>query len=816
MYEFKPVTARILAKRDRIRDRVLIFRAQRGQIVTEASKKYGATVPIIKRALLFKEICEKIDLFIGDDEIIVGSKGGDEFACPTYSEWMTDKWVTGSIAEGRWTLKEDGYYYSPPDEELKQKISAEDYQILLDIEPYWDEHRVGATADAWKPEFFDELSRLVVSTYHDKGMHLAGLSPGHLIPGFKRIISTGFKAIRDEAQSHLDELRGNTMGDDINRYLFYQSLVITCDAAIVLVGRYAKAVRDKAEAWDEPVRKAELIRMADALDNIKEKPAANFHEAMQLYMMYQVILQNGSRIPCLALGRIDWILWPYLKKDLEEGILTESVAQEMVDSFFLKANCFYEAGPPSLITYTGLGNTYQHTTIGGVDPETGEDSTNPMTYMVLETVGRLRLHDPTISLRFNRNSPDELWNCAIATSKLVGGLPLYQNDEVIIPGLIKNLGFELKDARDYGFIGCQEIVGSGNDYPSPNGMFPPHCSVWLGIVLDMAINNGINPKNGEQANLHTGYLSEMKSMDEVRQAVADLTRYLLKMYVSINNYTEAVTKYHCAEPILSMSIEGCMEKGKDVVDGGAKYNSYGGAAVGLATLADSLATIKYMVFDKKLISGKELLDAVLANWEGHEPLRQQILSEVPHFGNDDPYVDEEYKFVADLYTEVCGECYSERAKVYKAGLYGAADHVAQGYKTWATPDGRKDMEPIADAASPAQGRDKNGPTAVFRSALCFDHTGLQGGMALNMRMHPSVLSNDEGVSKLRDMTKVYFENGGLEVQYNIIDTDTLRKAQTHPDEYRHLVVRIAGYSAYFIELDRDLQDDIISRNEISF
>ena len=816
MYEFRTVTPRIQAQRERIRDRVLIFEAQRGLIFTEASKRYGATVPIIKRALIFKEICEKLDLYVGDDEIIIGSKGGYEFTCPTYSEWMPDDWITNGIADGRWTLEQDGYYHSPQDEELKQVISPKDYQTLLDIEPYWEEHRVGATAEAWKPEFYEELSRLVASTYREGGMFLAGLSPGHLIPGFKRIISKGFKAIRDEAQSHLDELRGNTMGEDVNRYLFYQSLVITCDASILLVDRYAKAVREKAESCNEPARKAELFKMADVLDTIKEKPAGNFHEAIQLYMMYQVILHNGSRIPCLALGRIDWILWPYLKKDLEAGVLTEIEAQEMVDSFFLKANCFYEAGPPPIVSYAGLGNTYQHTTIGGVDPETGKDSTNPLTYMVLETVGRLRLHDPTISLRFNRNSPDELWDCAIATSKLVGGLPLYQNDEVIIPGLVKNLGFELKDARDYGFIGCQEIVGSGNDYPAPNGVFPAHCSVWWGIVFDMAINNGINPQNGEQASLHTGYLSEMKSMDEVRKAVEDMGRYLLKMYVSINNYSEEVTKYHCAEPILSMSIDGCMEKGKDVVFGGAKYNSYGGAAVGLATLADSLATIKYMVFDKKLISGKELMDAVLANWEGHEPLRQQILAEVPHFGNDDPYVDDEYKFVADLYTDICSECYSERSNVYKAGLYGAADHVSQGYFTWATPDGRKNAEPIADAASPAQGRDKNGPTAVFRSALCFDHTGLQGGMALNMRMHPSVLSNDEGVGKLRDMTKVYFENGGLEVQYNIIDTETLRKAQTHPDEYRDLVVRIAGYSAYFIELDRDLQNDIISRNEIHF
>ena len=433
--------------------------------------------------------------------------------------------------------------------------------------------------------------------------------------------------------------------------------------------------------------------------------------------------------------------------------------------------------------------------------------------MVLETVGRLKLHDPTISLRINKNTPDELWECALETTKLVGGLPLFQNDEVIIPSLIKELDFELEDARNYGIIGCQEIVGSGCDFPAPNGMYPPHASVWWGSILNMAINNGINPYNGEQASLKTGYLYEMNSMEEVREAVSKMARYIMKLFISANNYAEYVSQQNTTQAILSISIEGCMESGKDCAMGGAKYNSYGGTATGLATIADSLTTIKYMCFDKKLITTRELYDAVMANWEGYETLRQRILNEVPHYGNADPYADEELKWCCDLYYEICQECYSVRSKVYKSGLYGAADHVAQGYLTWATPDGRKLGEPIADAMSPAQGRDKNGPTAVFISTCSFDHHRYLGGIALNLRMHPSVLSNEEGIAKLRDMTKTYFENGGLEVQYNVVDTDTLRAAQEEPEKHRDLVVRIAGYSAYFVELGRDLQNDIISRNE---
>ncbi len=329
----------------------------------------------------------------------------------------------------------------------------------------------------------------------------------------------------------------------------------------------------------------------------------------------------------------------------------------------------------------------------------------------------------------------------------------------------------------------------------------------------MAINNGKNPFNGEQSSLETGFLYEMNSIEEVRSAVEKMGRYIMRLYITANNYAEYISPYFSTQPALSISMEGCMENGKDCVKGGCKYNSYGGTATGLATLADALSTIKYMCFDKKLVSTRTLYDAVMADWEGYEPLRQQILNEVPHYGNADPYVDEELKWCVDLYYTICKEMYSARSKVYKAGLYGASDHIAQGYFTWATPDGRKFGEPIADAMSPAQSRDKNGPTAVFVSSCCFDHHHYLGGIALNLRMHPTVLSRDDGIAKLRDMTKAYFENGGMEVQYNVVDTDTLRAAQADPGTYRDLVVRIAGYSAYFVELGTDLQNDIIARNE---
>jgi formate C-acetyltransferase len=813
MYEFREASERILRLRQQIRDRVLSCDAERSNIITAAYQKFENVLPIIKKPLALYELCAQMTVLIGDDELIVGNKGPSIFSSPGYPEWGVTDWILEPLSQGEWTLGDDGLLHNPPEEEVRQTIAPKDFEDLQSVADYWQTHRIGKAADAWKPDEYQELERLSVSSYVPGGMGLISLPTGHLVAGYKKIVDGGYQAIRNEAQAWIDAHYGNLMGEDIDRYMFYKSALITCDAAILLIHRYAAACAKKAAATADPARKAELEQMATSIEWLAENPARTFWEALQATMFYQVFMNIDVNIPAPALGRIDQYTWPYLKRDLEAGTITLDQAQELIDAFFLKANCFYGAGPGKLVDTTGIGNTYQHTTIGGVDPQTGEDATNPVTYMVLETVGRLKLHDPTISLRTNANTPDELWDCAIQTSRLVGGLPLYQNDEVIIPALIAERGFSLTDARDYGIIGCQEIVGCGNDFPAPNGLFPPHASVHWGKIFDMAINNGINPQNGEQASIQTGYLYQMQSIEEVREAVARMGRHVMKLFLSINNYADYVGRYTTTEASLSISMDGCMERGIDAAHGGCKYNGWGGTATGLATLADSLSTIKYMVFDKQLVSARELLNAVLANWEGYEELRLQILNEVPHYGNANPYVDEELKWCVELYYEICQECTNTRGGRYTAGLYGASDHVHQGYGTWATPDGRRTGEPIADAMSPAQSRDIKGPTAVFTSTCCFDHHHYMGGIALNLRMHPSALKSSEGAAKLRDLTKTYFESGGMEVQYNVVDSATLRQAQENPADYRDLVVRIAGYSAYFVELGADLQNDIISRNE---
>jgi pyruvate formate-lyase/glycerol dehydratase family glycyl radical enzyme len=815
MYESRPVTNRIQHMRELIRDRVIRNDAERAIIMTEAHKKYEHVVPVIKKPLAMHEYCKKKKVRVEDFEVIVGNRGEYFLGNTHLVEWHgtdIDAFTNDPSKPGSWLIEEDGLYHNPKEDLVRLTISPDDVEKLRSVSDYWKEHAYTRIADAWQPDGYDDLCRLNVSK-NVPGSPLIMMQSGHLSPGYKKIIDKGFGAIRKEAQDWIDEHHGNIMGKDTKRYLFYKSVVITCDAITVLIRRYGEACYRKAKICEDEERKKELMWMGDGLMWISKNPARTFWEALQLTALYQLYLYSETFFPGPAFGRIDQYTWPFLKADLESGRIDMDQAQEYLDAFFLKANCYYRGETGKLVETVGAGNTYQHTTIGGVDPGTNEDATNPVTYMVLASISRLRLHDPTISLRINKNTPEDLWNLAIRTSRICGGLPLFQNDDVIIPGLVKELGFELKDARDYCIIGCQEIVGSGNDYAAANGVSPPYASIHHGVVLDMAINNGINPFNNEQCEIHRGYLYEMETIDDVKNAYREILEYVLKLQVSVDNYVEYIIQYNAPEAGLSVSMDGCMEKGMDATWGGCKYNSYGGTASGLATIADSLTAIRYMVFDKKLCTARELLDAVLANWEGHEDLRQRIINEAPHFGNADPYADEMMQWVIDTYYDVCKQCHSERAKVYKAGLYSAADHVGQGYTTWATPDGRRTGEPIADAASPVQGRDQNGPTAVCLSSVCYDHKKFMDGVCVNIKIHPTALRGEEGIAKLRMMTQAYFNKGGLEIQYNIVDTDTMRAAQADPATYRDLVVRIAGFSAYFVELGLDNQNDLISRTE---
>ena len=720
MYKFRPVSPRIQSLRQRIRDRVIQTDAERAVITTDAYKKYNGAPAVIRNAYVLYEICDKMTLRVEDEDVIVcnmspnfcGTSINPEYGCG---------WMPLMIDAGVYKLEEDGLYHNLPDDEIPFTMTPEDYETFHKLSEYWAGKTYTDIFNAWKPESYDELARLRVS-HAVPGPEIVSLPGGHTTPGYRKIVDKGYAAIRKEAEDWLEAHKSRNYGGEVmKQHMFYTSVVIVCDAAKRLAERYAEACLKKAETVSDEARKAELERMAEGLRWIGENPARTFRESVQAEMLYIMILLISGITDIGSCGRFDQIHGKYLKADLEAGRITLEEAQEVVDNFFLNISRNWSATLPELAKIIGVGNTYMHTTIGGVDPVTGKDAINEVTFMVLETVGRLGLHDPTITLRLTKDSPQEIYDCAIECTKLVGGLPLYYNDEVVVPGIKKEMGWTIEEARDYALIGCQEITGSGFEYASCNGIIPPHGTIYYNVCLIMALNDGKNPMNGEQASIHTGYLYDMKSIEEVKEAYLKMADYALSLQTELNNYNEYMVEYNMCQPMLSISMEGCMESGKDVTWGGTKYTTFGGTGTGLATVADSLSTIEYACFDKKICTTRELYDAMMANWEGYEDLQQKLLAVVPHFGNNDPYADKWMKFATESYADLCAEKSTRYAKYYRAGLYGASDHVSQGYVTWATPDGRVAGTPIADAASPAQGRDKNGPTAVLVSSCCYNH-----------------------------------------------------------------------------------------------
>lgn len=812
MYRFREVSDRIAVYREKVRDRLIIGDGVRERLRLEGEKKYHNFPPILKKAYIARHVIENMPLYIQEDEMFFGDLCTKNWGAASGLFWLK------ADIENTWPVEEDGLHHAPMDDPQYSKqrlaISLEDLRELRAIMK--KKFELGLlNGEEWLPDGAKEFFATQASDYGKIGGFPVMLPPGHLTPGFQTILKRGYEEIRLQARSWLDAHEGNIQGDDMGKYMFYKAAEVCCESAETMTRRFAEALKQRARETVDPERKKEYECRAESMEWISRYPARTFWEALEQVMMYNLFLKVDNDPGVTSLGRFDQYAWPYLKKELGEGTITLDQAQELVDAFFLKINTFFGGGFGKTSQTAGIGHLGQHTTIGGCIPETGKDAVNPVSYMVLEAMSRLELHEPTVSLRCMQNTPKELWDCAMATSMRVGGLPLLQNDEVIVPALMQELGFELEDARNFAFIGCQEITGSGNDYPAPNGSAMGHSGIYWAIVLDMVLNNGVNPINGVKApdKVCSGYLYDFKSMEELKAAYEKLADWMLTWSASLNNYTEHEYFRLYPFPNLSISTEGCMETGRDVSEGGAKYNSYGGTATGLATTADSLTALKYMVYDKKIVSAEEYLKAILANWEGYEPLRQKILTEVPHYGNADPYADEEMKYMIDLYYRLSRKYSTHRCKVYKCGTFGASDHVVQGEITWATPDGRRTGEPIADASSPCQGRDICGPTAVFRSSTSFDHSHFMDGMALNLKIHPTALQANDGITKLEDVTKAYFEMGGMEVQYNVVDGKTLRRAQKNPEKYHNLVVRIAGFSAYFVDMTEAMQADIISRAE---
>jgi len=759
---------------------------------------------ILRRAKAMREIYEKIPVRIGDDEVIVGAQSATYRGGALYPEncvtYIKDEIGSGTIA----TREIDPY-----------DIADEDRVYVNNTVDYWLKgESTHAKTQAYYPEEYAPHDFNGVTMIGR--MCISDTPVGHFVTGYDKAIRVGFKAIKEEAEQKMAEIVARTMPGNTNeQYNFYRAVAIVCEGMITLTKRYAALAREKAAIEKNPERRDELLKMGEVLDWCMENPCRTYHEALQCLYMYQTCLCLEANMHGITMGRVDQYLGDFLERDLANGSITEADAQELLDMFYLKVA---EMNKPwsNGATQSAPGYTSgQLMSMGGVD-KNGNDSSNRVTYMMLQCVSRLVLHDPPQSLRIHKNTPPELWEAAIETTKICGGLPTFENDDVIIPALIKR-GLTLEDARNYSPIGCVEPGGNGNDWPACGGTGSMSYINLPNAVL-LAINDGrltmplFTPPGGEvpQVGLPTGHLYEMETFEQVKEAYRKQVEFFVRWHVLINNNAEYVTRELLPLPVVSATMGGCMESGRDVMYGGAKYNGSGIPGIGIGNVADSLFMIKHLCFDTKKCTTRELYDALINNWKGYEDLQQYIKSSNLHYGNAVREVDELAAWASETFAETVTSCSGPRCN-YTAAMFPVTANVMFGMFTGATPDGRTAGTPLADGISPVQQMDKNGPTAVVTSVAAIDQTSFANGTLLNMKFSPSALNGKDGITKLSQLIQTYFELGGMELQINVISAETLKDAQRNPENYKNLVVRVAGFSAYFVELHITGQNDLISR-----
>ena len=807
MYKKAPITDRVARIRERYRNTTPRIDLNRYRLVTEFYMENPQLQGNLKRAKNLRNLFENMPTPVFEDDLIVGFPGTTYRSCALYPEHGGVAYIDRDVQNGKiMTRKTDPYMIDPEDAEYLHKTA-----------PFWDKNNYGVMADEYSPRPAVNYEGNGVMGYRSRGTY--GGPTGHFTCNHFRAVDVGFKAIADQAVAKMREMEENGIfGQDIYKYNFYRGVEIVCTGFIHYAERYGAALEKMAEECTDEARKAELLEMADTMNWIIKNPARNFHDAIQIVYFYQLSNMLDAQLHGTSLGRVDQYIGKYYEKDLAEGKITPEKAQELVDCFVLKLAENNKVAPGGDGWNAAPGYTSgQLMTIGGVKPD-GTDATNPVTYMFLQANGRMQLHDPPMALRIHENTPDDLWEAAIEASKLAGGVPSYEYDGVIIPALMKR-GVELEDARNYSLMGCVEPAAYA-EWACPGGT---GTCVYLNIavLLLIAINNGTNPYQApgapapKQTCLPTGYLYEMNSIEEVMEACEKQMNYLAKLQANSVNAWESMASYHVQLPLVSCMYDGCMEKGMDVMQGGAKYNSTGTSCVGVGNLADSVSMIDHLCFKTKKCTTRELYDALMSNWEGYEELLQYINGKAPHFGNADPECDKYMTWAASMYADAVLKTSGPRGNHYQAGCYPVTLNVLYGYVTPATPDGRKAGEPLTDGISPRQGMDKGGPLTTINSLLTFDQTNFSNGTLCNMKFHPTALNREDGWRKLRAVMDTYFAGGGMELQLNIVSADILKDAQKNPENYKDLVVRVAGFSAYFVEVFKESQDDLIRRTEMS-
>ena len=785
---FSPRSARIESLRQGILESEPTVGLERARIVTQAYRENQDQPILIKRAKALEAILHNMTIFINDGDLLVGNQGEGLRYPQIYPEnfvaWMGDeiemqKMQTRTVNPVR--------------------IPRDIWPELGEIAEYWRGHTLVEQCYAeFPPEVMRARQALVFTVSLEKN------AMGHCVLDYPALLVKGYDGIRDEAAGKLRDLDLTEPGAEESSH-FWQAMIIICDAVTHFANRYAELARKLAGQEPDARRQAELKEIARICRKVPAGPAETFHEALQSIWLAHLVNCLETNAYSMSFGRIDQYLLPYLESDLNAGRQDQDAAQELLNCFWCKTNEIIHLDDTEMVYFHGGHPMGQHVTVGGITRE-GGDATNLLSRMCLEAHATVQMAQPDFSVRFHPNSPKDFQTRTAEVISLGLGLPQIFNDEVLIKALV-NDGLPLDEARDYTPTGCVENATPKCWIRAPGG--------WLNLpkILELALNQGRCMLSGELAGLKTKPAEEIDSFADLMSILRSQLKYAVEQHVTWSNLIDDVHAKVMPQPSVSMFIEDCMDTGRDATSGGARYNFTSPLMVGIATIADSLAAIKKLVFEEGRISMPELLSALRDDFEGHEILRAKLINKAPKYGNDLDYVDDLARDISVWFCDEFAKYSNTRGGKFRAGFWSVTANYGLGNNTAATPDGRPARAPLSDSITPGSGRDLTGITASLKSASKLDQGRASNGTVLNRHITPAEMQGEDKLDKFLDMVNGYFELGGSNLGFNVISSQTLREAQIRPDDYAGLMVKVAGYAALFTELGEPCQNELIRRTE---
>jgi pyruvate formate-lyase/glycerol dehydratase family glycyl radical enzyme len=758
---------------------------------TETYKKYEGALSIPElRGQVLKDYFSTKTLYIGEGELIVGEKGDSPQASPTFPELCCHTLEDMHVMNDR--------------ELINFKVKEEDYKLQEDVLiPYWDKrsirnkilsHMTQEWKDAYEAGLFTEF------------MEQRG--PGHTV-GSVKIYEKGFLDYKEDIQKVIDSLDFMHDTEALDKKNELEGMKLACDAILILGERYAAYARELAEKETDATRKEELLQIAANCDVVPARKPETYWQAIQMYWFVHLgVTTELNPWDAYSPGRLDQHLNPFYEKDIESGALNDEKALEILECLWVKFN--NQPAPPKVgitlkesSTYTDFANL----NTGGITP-TGENGVNNVSYLILECMDEMKLLQPSSNVQISRKTPQKFLKRACEISRKGWGQPAFYNTEAIIQELM-NAGKSLEDARRGGTSGCVETGAFGNEAYILTGYFN------IPKIFELTLNNGYDKVADKQLGLKLGYAADFKTYDELYDAFKQQMKYFIDIKVQGSNVIEKIYAEYMPAPFLSIITNDCISKGKDYNGGGARYNTKYLQGVGIGTITDCLAAVKYNVYEKNSFTMEELMQAIEDNFEGHDRILNLVRNKTPKFGNDDEYADDIMKSVFEYYrSQVTGRP-NMLGGTYRINMLPTTCHVYFGDVMMASANGRLAHKPVSEGISPEKGADTNGPTAVVKSCAKMDHLQT-GGTLLNQKFTPSVVSGEEGLDQMANLVRTYFNMDGHHIQFNVIDKEVLIKAQKNPEDYKDLIVRVAGYSDHFRNLSKALQDEIIDRTEQNF